>query len=336
MGTRILDAAGSPHEESLWVAESLVDANLAGHDSHGIMRVALYVERINNGQVKPGAPVSTVRETAATAVIDGHQGWGQVLAKRGMEMAIEKARSASVGSVAVRNAGHAGRMGKWVTMAAQENMIGLSYVNSRGALGEMFPWGGAERRLNLNAMAFAAPSGTDCPVLVDVSLSVAAGGKIIQAALAGQQLPEGYLIDAEGNPTTDPADFDGPPPGAVLPIGGVVGHKGYAMNVMADLMAGALAATGVSGQKTPRGNGLFFQAVNIEAFLPVSQYTATVQEYRTWIKSARKEPGTDEIFFPGEIEYRTAQRRRKEGISIPEGVWKEVLETAKKVGVSDT
>jgi len=115
----------------------------------------------------------------------------------------------------------------------------------------------------------------------------------------------------------------------------VVGHKGYALNIMADLMAGALTDAGVSGQKTPQGNGVLLQVINIEDFLPVDQYTATVNEYRNWVKSARTKPGVEEILFPGELEYRTAQQRRRKGISIPQGVWNEILKSAKKVGLGE-
>ncbi len=334
IGTTIFDAAGSPHEESAYVAQTLVRSNLVGYDSHGVMRISFYVDRIKKGELDPGAAVDTVLETKTIAVLDGHQGWGQVLAKRAMELAIDKARGASLGAVAVRNAQHCGRAGEYVAMAAEANMIGLAYVNSRGNQGQMAPWGGAQGRLKLCPLAFAAPSGTDWPTLVDVTMSVVSGGKIHHAALAGESLPEGCIIDSEGNPTTDPAAFDGPPPGALLPVGGIVGHKGYAMNIMLDLLAGALTGSGVSGQPTPTGNGIFVQAINIEDFIPVSEFVAATEDLRAWAKSSKKAPGVSEILYPGELEARSAAGPRKHGVDVPEAVWQEILDTARDVGAA--
>jgi hydroxycarboxylate dehydrogenase B len=333
LATRCFDAAGSPHEESAWVAETLVRANLMGHDSHGILRVPFYVDRIRTGELRPGAPLVTERETGTMAVLNAGQGWGQVAAREATRLAIAKARTASLGMVAIRDCQHTGRAGEWVEMAAREGMIGLAFVNSRGGGGQMAPWGGIDRRLKLDPMAFAAPSGGEFPVLVDVTMAALSGGKIHVALAKGDPLPEGCLIDAEGNPTTDAADFDGPPPGAVLPLGGILGHKGYALTVMVDLLAGALTGAGVSGQQTPTGNGVVLQAINIADFRPLDEFIGSVDGLRAWVKSSRREPGVEEILFPGEIEYRTAQRRAAEGIPVPEATWAEVVGVARELGV---
>ncbi len=334
VGVQIFDAAGSPHAESVAAMQSMVQANLAGHDSHGFLRIPFYTERIETGQLMPGAPYEVEHESRAMAVVNGHQGWGQVIARRAMQTAIDKARDSSVGIVSVRNSQHIGRLGEWVSMAAEQNMIGLAWVNSRGGQGLMAPWGGIDRRLKPNPQAFACPSGEAWPVLVDTTFAVVAGGKIEVALFEGKQLPPGTLIDAQGNPTTDPATFYASPPGAMLPLGGPVGHKGYALNIMSDLMAGALTGSGVSGQKvTYSGNGVLFEAINVADFTPLDEFVATVQGLMAWCKSSRKAPGVSEILFPGEIEYRTTQKRLAEGIPIAEALWDKVAETGKHFGV---
>lgn len=335
MGTRILDAAGSPHAESEIVCEVLVRANLFGHDSHGVMRIPQYVAEIRSGAIRPGTPVEIERETAASAVMTARQGWGPVIARRAMELAIAKARQSAIGTVVVRGSQHVGRVGEYPTMAAQARMIGMAVVNSYGQLGSVAPWGGAERRLSPNPIAFAFPSGGPWPVMVDITTSVFPEGKVRVTQYAGKQLPEGVIVDAQGRPSTDPAAFYGPPEGALLPLGGIVGHKGFALGIVAELLAGALSGAGCTGvEREETGNGLFFQAINVEALLPYDEFIATVQEQIAWVKSARTQPGVDEVLFPGEPEYRTSQQRGSQGVPVEESIWEEMVETAESLGVS--
>jgi uncharacterized oxidoreductase len=335
ISAKILDAAGSPHEESVIVSEVLVRSNLMGHDSHGVLRIAQYVEDIRNGEIHPGARFGIEREMHASAVVNGHSGWGMVIAHKAMQLAVDKARKYSIGTVVVRGSHHVGRVGEYPTMAATEQMIGMAAINSYGTPGLMTPWGGIDRRLSPNPLAFAMPSGETWPVLVDVTTSVVPEGKIRAAQYAGKSLPEECIIDSEGNPTTDPDAFYGPPTGAILPLGGVMGHKGYGLSIVATLLAGALSGVGCNGpEEAIKGNGIFFQAINIEAFLPLEDFIQTVQEQIAWMKSSRKQPGVNEILFPGEPEYRTAQRRRAEGIPVEDSVWQEMVETAASLGLN--
>ncbi len=335
IGARILDAAGSPSAESETVCEILVRANLFGHDSHGVMRIPQYVGEIRSGAIRPGAPVEIERETVASAVLQAHQGWGMVIARQAMQLAIEKARQVAIGTVVVRGSQHVGRVGEYPTMAAEEGMIGMAVVNSYGTSGSVAPWGGAERRLSPNPISFAMPSGGPWPVMVDITTSVFPEGKVRVTQYAGKQLPDGVIIDSEGNPTTDPAAFYGPPAGALLPLGGIVGHKGFALGIVAELLAGALSGAGCTGKERERaGNGIYFQAINIEALLPYDEFIETVQEQIAWVKSARPQPGVDEVLFPGEPEYRAAQRRSAHGIPVEDTIWQEIVETAESLGVS--
>ncbi len=334
IGTRILDAAGSPHAESEAVCEVLVRANLLGHDSHGVMRIPQYVGQIRSGAIRPGTPIEIERETAAAAVIQAHQGWGMVIARQAMRLAIEKARQVAIGTVVVRGSQHVGRVGEYPTMAAEEGMIGMAFVNSYGTTGSVAPYGGAGRRLSPNPIAFAMPSGGPWPVMVDITTSVFPEGKVRVAQYAGKQLPDGVIVDADGNPTTDPSSFYGPPPGALLPLGGIVGHKGFALGIVAELLAGALSGAGVTGkEREETGNGVYFQAINIDALLPYDDFIQTVQEQIAWVKSARPQPGVSEVLFPGEPEYRTAQQRGAHGIPVEDSIWLEIIETADSLGV---
>ncbi|MDE0184223.1 MAG: Ldh family oxidoreductase [Candidatus Poribacteria bacterium] len=334
ISTKILDAAGSPHEESVIVSRALVRSNLMGHDSHGVLRIAQYVGDIRNGEILPGAPIEIEREMDASAVINGNSGWGMVIAQKAMQLAIDKARRCSIGTAVVRGSHHVGRVGEYPTMAAAAQMIGMAAINSYGTPGMMAPWGGIDRRLSPNPLAFAMPSGEKWPVLVDVTTSVVPEGKVRAAQYAGESLPEGCIIDSEGNPTTDPNAFYGPPTGAILPLGGVMGHKGYGLGIVATLLAGALSGVGCNGPEAPmKGNGIFFQAINIDAFLPLEEFIQTVQGQIDWMKSSRRRHGVDEILFPGEPEFRTAQRRETEGIPVEDSVWNEMVETAESLGL---
>jgi hydroxycarboxylate dehydrogenase B len=330
---RILDAAGSLPDESAWVAETLVRANLMGHDSHGILRLPLYVERLLSGELVPGAPFEVEREAPALALVNGHQGWGQVVARQAMALGIEKARQVGLATVAVRNCQHVGRVGEWPTMAAVAGMIGLVFVNSRGGAGSVAPWGGVEGRLGTNPIAFAAPSGRDHPLLVDLCMSALPEGKVQLATHLGLVLPEGCLLDAGGAPTRDPALWATDPPGALLPLGGLLGHKGYALDLMVELLAGALTRSGVSGQGGPSGNGLLCQVFDIAAFVPLDEFTAAVEDLRSWVRSSRLRPGADEVLLPGDAEYRTMQHRSVAGIPVAPLTWAEVAAAAARVGV---
>jgi len=334
LGSRLLDAAGSPPDESRYVAEVLVRANLAGHDSHGIIRLPQYLDNIRAGGLKPGAPITVVRETRATAVLDGHRGWGPVIARRAMELAIEKARAAGTGTVVVRGSQHIGRVGEYPTMAAAENLIGQAFVNSYAGGAMVVPWGGAQGRFAPNPLAFAAPGGAEWPILVDLTTSGIPEGKARVSVYVNKQLPPGCLIDADGNPTTDPNVLYGDPPGALLPLGGVVGHKGTGLALIAEILGGVLSGAGTVGPATPNGgNGLCFQAINIVDFQPLEEFTATMQHLIAWIKSARPAPGVTEILVPGEPEYRTTQQRLRDGIPVEDRLWEALTKAGAAVGV---
>lgn len=334
IGTTLLNAVGSPPAESAWVAETLVRASLVGHDSHGIVRFIQYIDQVRSGEVKPGAEIIIEHETPTTAVLNANLGWGQVAGRMATHIVIEKATQHSLGAVVVQNCPHVGRLGEYVEMAARQNMIGLAVVNSHGGGEAVAPWGGIDRRFTPNPIAFAAPSGLEFPILMDITTSSVPEGKVRVARHRGEQLPPDCIIDAEGNPTTDPAAFYGPPFGAILPLGGLMGHKGYALLMMTEVLGGILSGAGASGEPTPtKGNGLFIQVIDIKAFTPLDMFQERVRNLGGHVKTSRRRPGVEEILLPGEPEYRTAQRRLREGIMVEASIWDELQARASELKV---
>ena len=335
LGTAILDALGSPPGRSAWVVETLLRANLAGHDSHGFMRLLQYAEFARDGYIDMAADVVTLRESGAVALLDARRTWGQVAAREAMERAIAIAARQGISMVALVNCPHIGRLGEYVVMAAERDMIGTAYVNSQtGGSGNVAPWGGVEGRFTPTPLAFAAPSGMDFPVLVDITASVMPEGKIRDYHFRGAQLPENVIIDAAGNPSQDPSDFYGPPSGALLPLGGPAGHKGYALGVMIEMLAGGLSGAGYVSEAAPtHGNGVVFQVMNIAAFEDIADFKRRTRALIAHVKSARPRDGVGEVLFPGEPEYRSAQRRSRDGIELPERLWRAFAELAAELGV---
>ena len=335
LGTAILDGLGSPHERSAWVVETLLRSNLAGHDSHGFMRLLQYAAHLRDGHIDPTADVVTLRQRACTAVLDAQRTWGQVAAREAMKRAIAIAAAQGISMVALRNCPHIGRLGEYVLMAAERGMIGMAFVNSRtGRGGTVVPWGGIDGRFTPTPLAFAAPSGLDWPVLVDITASVMPEGKVRDHFYRGAQLPENVIIDADGKPTRDARDFYGPPPGGILPLGGAAGHKGYALGVMIEMLAGGLSGAGyVSDAAGVHGNGLLFQVMKIAAFEDLDDFKRRTGELIAYVKSSRPRDGFDEVLFPGEPEYLTAQRRQRDGIDVPDSLWRAISELMAEINI---
>lgn len=334
LSSKIFASAGVPVDEADIIAKSLVESNLTGHDSHGVIRVPQYVSMIKKGDIIPGAKVTTVNETPNTAVLDGNWGFGQVMARKAMEMAIEKATSNFVSTITMAKSNHVGRLGEYPVIAAEKNMIGMMMVNNHGGAQLMSPWGGIDRRLSPSPLSISLPTGTSDPVLLDITASVCAEGKVRIKKNRGETLPDGYIIDAQGNPSNDPKDLYGTPPGAILPFGGVVGHKGYALGFVVDILAGALSGAGCSREGSPRfGNAFFINVINISALIPVEEFKKHVDGLIQYCKSSRKMPGVDQILFPGEIEANEKKKRLQNGIYVEDETWNQIVKTAEEFGI---
>ena len=332
----IFEAANVPAEDAQIISEILVDANLAGHDSHGVIRVPQYMGFIEAGQIDPRATMEIERESPSHALINGNWGFGHAIAKRSMSLAIDKAKSSTVSAVSIYNCNHIGRIGSYSMMAAEEGLVGIVMVNAGGAALYVAPFGGSDGRLATNPISMAAPTRGDEPIVLDITSSVVAQGKIRVALNRGDSVPLGWLINGKGEPTTDPHDLNGPPPGALLPLGGIAGHKGFALGLMIDVLGGALSGAGCSGSGTTKvQNGVLMIAINIAQFTPMEDFYGRVDALVEHVKASPPAPGFDEILVPGEIESRQTKQRSREGIPVDNETWRQIQETAAAVGISE-
>ena len=319
----IYRAEGVQDEEATIVATHQVKANLAGHDSHGVIHIPEYVDRIHRGHIVPGAPFEVVKESPTTSCIDGHWGFGFVVTEKAMSMAIEKAREKSVAAITVLHQSHIGRLGDYPAMAAAEGMIGLITADSGAGPKPVAPFGGRERRLGTNPICFGVPSEEDGPVLLDMATSAVAQGKVTLARNRGQEIPSSWVIDKDGNPTTDPEDyFRG---GAILPLGADQGHKGYGLGFIVEVFSGILTGLGFGIDPEARHNdGCFIAVFDVEAFRPLAEFKKEVSKFARFVKNTTPAKGFTEVLYPGEIEWRTEQQRRREGIFVEEETWRQI------------
>lgn len=334
IGEAFLIALGCRPDHARIVADHLAQSNLYGHDSHGVLRLYEYARAVNEGRLDPEATPEIVREHACTAVVDANNGFGHAGAVLAAELAIEKAREHGMASVALRRASHIGRAGEYPLMMARAGLLGVAYVNS-GRMGlQVVPFGGIEGRLGTNPLAFAAPRRADPPIVVDMTTCTVADGKIRVATNLGKPLPAGWIIDKQGNPSTDPQDYWEEPRGGILPLGGPLGHKGYALSMMMELCAGGLSEHGMSsGDTRSPGNGVLFTAYDIERFTDLESYYDEVEALVKHVKSSRTAPGVTEILVPGEPEFRTERERRQTGIAIDETTWAKLCASARDLGL---
>ena len=332
---RIFAGAGLSKDEAHQVAHSLVLANLMGHDSHGVIRLAQYIENLDAGKVKAGQQLQIVREADASAVVDGGDGFGQTVCHQAMQLAMEKAKARSVAAVELFNSSHIGRLGEYVEVAAEQDMIGIVMCNNHGVGLWQPPFGGIDRRMSPNPFAVGMPTGRGFPIVVDMTSSVVAEGKIRVKRNQGESIPEGWALDAEGNPTTDPETFYGPPRGAILPFGGIASHKGYALGVVVDILSGALGGAGCSRDPDSSGgkNGVFLMVIDIAAFTGRDRFREEADSFIDFLKSTRLMPGFDQVSLPGEIEHRMRRQKEEDGLFIDDETWRQLRETAHTKGV---
>ena len=309
------------------VTRSMVDANRVGHDSHGVIHLAKYVRELEDGLIQPGAPTETLHESASISVLDGNWGFGPVIATRAVEMAIQKAKQTDISSVAVSRCNETGRLGGYACLAADAEMIGLLMANDHGGGACVAPHGGVEGRLSTNPMACAVPIERQDPIVLDMSTSVVASGKIRVKQHRNEPVPHGWLIDAEGKSTTNPDDFYDVPPAALLPFGGSVSeHKGFGLSVIVDILSGALTGAGCSqGEDARVGNGLFVLVMNVASFRGFPGFSAEIQRFVDYLKSAKRDAGVDAIRVPGERGWEEQRKRERDGIPIDTETWAQIL-----------
>lgn len=309
---RGLHAAG---EEASIVAEAIVKAELRGIDTHGVHLLTLLPERVYAGMLRIPTKLAVLQNSGATALLDGGNGLGPPAVHRAMEMSIRKAKKFGVGCTLVRNTNNIGILSFYTLMAAKENTVGIVMSNAAAA---MSPWGGAEAFFGTNPLSIAIPGKEgEPPVVLDMSSTVVARGKIRRAARLKESIPDGWAFDRDGRPTTDPAEAL---KGTLMPIGG---PKGYGLALIIDVLAGILSGSRCGPEirsfhqlEGPTGVGVFTLAVEIERFMPLEQFTTLFQHYLASIRGSRKAKDVVRIYLPGEIEYEKEQQSLKEGIEV--------------------
>ncbi|MEM7132514.1 MAG: Ldh family oxidoreductase [Chloroflexota bacterium] len=325
--TDLLIAAGTPETIAQVVSKILVGANLTGHDSHGVLRVPTYLKQIQSGDIQPAAKPEIRRETENTLFIDGQNGFGHFTAHKAMALAIDKAKEGALCNVSFLRTGHIGRLGDYAEQAAHAGCIGLIYYGiGTSGRGGTVPYGGMDGRLSTNPMAAGVPTGDDTPFVLDMATSMVAEGKLQVARSKEQDLPEGYIVNKEGQPTVKTADFyDG---GYLLPFGG---HKGYGLSLLTCLL-GALSGETNGDEGLVRGT--YMQVINVEAFTPLADYQRTARTLLDWMKATQPAPTMDEVLVPGDPEQHTRTQRLAEGIDVPLIIYEQLHECAKQLQIS--
>jgi LDH2 family malate/lactate/ureidoglycolate dehydrogenase len=337
---------GAPAPDAAVCARVLIAADLRGIDSHGINRLKLiYYDRIREGIISPLTRIEVVRETPTTAVLDGHNGLGQVIANRAMRMAIAKAGKSGLGMVAVRNSNHYGIAGYYALLAAERDMIGISGTNARPSIAPTF---GVENMLGTNPLAFAIPTDEPFPFLLDCATSVTQRGKIEVYAKAGKRVPAGWVIDGRGRAATDAnrilKDLVAGT-AALTPLGGIgeetAGYKGYGYATVVEILSAALQQGSFlklllgyrDGKKVPYCLGHFFIAIKIAAFAEPAAFKKTAGDILRRLRASRKMPGADRIYTAGEKEYLAWRERAEKGVPLNAELRREIRQMSAELGL---
>jgi LDH2 family malate/lactate/ureidoglycolate dehydrogenase len=344
----ILDKAGIPNDDAKIVADVMLQADKLGFDSHGVNRVKnIYLDRISEGILNPLTNFEIVKESPATAVVDGHNGMGQVIGYKSMRLAIEKAKKYGMGMVAVRNSTHYGIAGYYALMAVRENMIGITGTNARPSIAPTF---GVENMLGTNPMTFGMPSDEDFPFLLDCATSIIQRGKVELYARLGKDLPKGLVIDENGKSETNSIQVlkdltDGH--AALTPLGGVGeetgGYKGYGYSTVVEILSAALQQgaylkmlTGMKdGKKVPYSLGHFFIAIDINAFSDPEDFKRTTGNILRELRASKKMPGQNRIYTAGEKEHDTWIERKNKGVPFSSALLEEFRGLCKSYGLEE-
>ena len=323
--------AGMPEADARLVADTLVQADLWGHQSHGVLRLGWYLDRVRNKVMNPVTTPEFVVDAGAVAVIDGHDGVGHVLTVLATKEAVKRAKAHGIGAVGVRNSNHFGTCMYYTMMGAREGCVMFLTTNGGPA---MAPWGGRRKIIGTNPWSVAAPVGSRAPFVVDMANTGVARGKIYLARNKHLPIPLGWAINNAGEPTTDPQEaIDG----IILPM---AEHKGYAIAAMVDVLSGVLTGSGFlsavhSPYKTAEKSncGHLMIAMNIAAFQPLAEFNLRMEQFITEIKAVPTAKGFDEVFYPGEIEANNDKRNRREGILFPDDTLADLRRIAKETGL---
>lgn len=328
--------AGCDAAEAEAVANHLVEANLMGHDSHGVIRVAPYIELLRAGKWAANRHIEIIRDAGALVVVDGGNGIGQVIAKEAIDLGIARAKKHGVAVVGLRHSGHMGRIGAWAERATAAGMISLHFVNTTGYGIQVAPFGGSDRRLSVNPIAMGVPRAGQEPLIHDMSTGTIAAGKVRVARNKGALLPEGAIIDNQGRPTRDPEAFFTDPPGALTTA---AGHKGSGLALFVEILAGALTGGGSGHPKNPTAdrpiNNLLSILIDPAKMAGNEAVAADVDRLTAYVTASPPATPGGEVLLPGEIERRTRTERQANGIPLDPNTLEQVRGAARSVGVSD-
>ena len=298
IGAALLRAAGASKDEADAVAVGCINANLAGHDSHGIIAIPTYIDRIKVGHIVPGEKWTIVQESPATTVIDGHWGFGFYINAKAMELTIEKAKKTNVAACTVFRQSHVGRLAAYPLMAARAGMIGIATADSGRSTKVVAPFGGREARLGTNPISIAVPSDLDGPIYLDMATSAVAAGKVALAAARNEPIPQGWVVGKDGKLTTDPKQLR--QGGALLPLGGTEGYKGSGLAAMVEILCGILTGLGFGVEPTGRHNdGTFMAVFNVEAFRPLADFKKEVADFARYLNATPPSEGSKGVLYPG-------------------------------------
>jgi uncharacterized oxidoreductase len=330
--TRACEKMGARREDAELVAGLLVRANLCGYDSHGVFRLSQYHEWWRKGLLRPAAQPNLATENGFAVKVDGQFAFGQVVATFATRLAIERARAQGIAVVTAHNSNHVGRLADYVEAIQQAGLIGLAAVNDSGSGQFVVPWGGMDPRLATNPIAMGIPGGPGGGILFDFSTSAAAFGKVRQLQMRGEAAPSGWLMDATGEATTDPASLFAKPPGALLPAGR---HRGYALSLMVEVLAGILSGAGFARPDPgpEEMNGIFILALDPARFVPLDQFRSQVDQLTAYMKTSRPMPGVGPVHVPGEKSREETERRRRQGLVLNQETWQRLAGVLQDLGL---
>lgn len=333
----IFAAGGCAEGEARDVGDHLVEANLLGHDSHGVIRVAKYIDWQQRGMVLPNQQIAILRDDGPLVLIDGHFGYGQSLGRMALAHGIARTRDTGVCVLALRNFGHLGRIGAWPEMAAAAGLVSVHFVNTSGFGVLVAPHGGSDRRLSANPIAAGVPVRGEAPIILDMSTCVIAEGKIQVARNKGEALPEGAVVDGAGRPTRDAEQFYADPPGAILPI---AGHKGSGLSLICEVLAGALTGGGSTHPESATAgrlvNNMLSVLIDPDHAGGAAAFADDVERLKAWVKASPPIAAGGEVLVPGEIERRTRADRERNGIPIDDATRSQIETAAHAVGLDRT
>jgi LDH2 family malate/lactate/ureidoglycolate dehydrogenase len=335
-GAAIMRSAGATAEEAQLIVDHHIEAILTGEGDHGFPLGTQYIPDMVDGTIKPGSAFTIEKETPTTLMVHGNFNFGHYVSHHVMSQLIAKAKTSQVAAASIKYQCHVGRLIDYTSMAAREGMVALMMCDGAWGPKMMAPVGGLDRRLGINPWSMALPNDKGGIVGFDMTAAVSSGSKVIRARERGESIPEGWILDKHGRPTTDPNDyFNG---GTFLPVGGVVAHKGYALCFMIEVLADILSGMEFKEDNSrpwPIIDGCFMAIFNVEAFRPLIDFKRDLNTFIDYVKSSRLAEGSPGVFYPGERSTLGRQQRLKEGLDIPQFIWERILGYAKHYNLDE-